>query len=347
MRIGDRLIGRGHPPLVVAEMSNNHQQSLDRALAIVDAAARSGAHALKLQTATVDGLTLDSGAPDFLITDPASPWFGRRLYELYENGVTPWEWHEPLFNRARELGMLAFSAPFEEGAVDFLESLAVPCYKIASFENADLQIVRRAAATGKPLIISTGMATLAELDETVRVARDAGCRDIVLLKCTSTYPATPDTCNLMTIPHLRETFGCEVGLSDHTEGLGVSVASVALGAAMIERHFTLRRADGGLDSSFSVEPDELAQLVAECTRAWQALGSVRYGPTEAEQTSVQFRRSLYITQELKAGDTLSRENVRSIRPGYGLAPKYLEQVLGRRVTQGVPRGTRLSWDLLE
>jgi N-acetylneuraminate synthase len=346
MRIGDRLIGRDHPPLIVAEMSNNHQQSLDRALAIVEAAAGSGAHALKLQTATVDGLTLDSSAPDFVISDPASPWYGRRLYELYQQGVTPWEWHKPLFDRARELGLIAFSAPFEERAVDFLESLDVPCYKIASFENADLQIVRRAAATGKPLIISTGMATVAELDETVRAAREAGCTDFVLLKCTSTYPATPGTSNLLTIPHLREMFGCEVGLSDHTQGLGVSVASVALGATVIERHFTLSRADGGLDSSFSIEPAEMAQLVSECTRAWQALGAVHYGPTEAERSSVRFRRSLYITQDLKAGDTLTRENVRSIRPGFGLPPKFLNQVLGRKVRQDVPRGAPLSWDLL-
>jgi N-acetylneuraminate synthase len=248
--------------------------------------------------------------------------------------------------RARELGLIPFSAAFDKPSVDFLESLDAPCYKIASFENADLPLIRKAAATGKPLIISTGMATVAELDETVRTARRAGCKDLVLLKCTSTYPATPESTNIQTIPHMRELFGCEVGLSDHTMGTGVAVAAVALGATVIEKHFTLRRADGGVDSAFSMEPEEMAQLVVETERAWLALGRVSYGPLEAEKASIQFRRSLYIVKDLKAGDALTRENVRAIRPGLGLPTKYMQDVLGRTVKRDVKRGTALGWDLV-
>jgi N-acetylneuraminate synthase len=265
--------------------------------------------------------------------------------ELDGKAYTPWEWHKPIFDRARQLGIIAFSTPFDDTAVDFLESLAVPCYKIASFENTDLPLIRRVAATGKPLIISTGMATLAELDETVRAAREAGCNDLILLKCTSTYPATPENTNILTIPHLRELFDCEVGLSDHTMGVGVAVAGVALGATVIEKHFTLNRADGGVDSTFSMEPAEMAQLVVETKRAWQALGQVSYGPTETEKKSIQYRRSLYVVRDIKAGDVLTDENVRAIRPGLGLAPKYLEQVLGKVVKQDVRRGTALTWTM--
>jgi pseudaminic acid synthase len=344
--IAGRAIGRGARPFVIAEMSGNHNQSLERALAIVDAAAASGAHALKLQTYTPDTMTIDLNEREFHISDPKSLWSGCSLYDLYGEAYTPWEWHQPIFDRARERGIIAFSTPFDDTAVDFLERLNVPCYKIASFENTDLPLIRRVAATGKPLIISTGMATVAELDETVRAARDAGCTDLVLLKCTSTYPAPAESTNLRTIPHLRELFGCEVGLSDHTMGVGVAVAAVALGATVIEKHFTLNRADGGVDSTFSLEPAEMAQLVVETERAWQALGQVRYGPTEAEQESVVFRRSLYVVQDLKAGDVLTRENVRAIRPGLGLPTKYLEQVLGKTVTQNLKRGTALRWGLL-
>jgi pseudaminic acid synthase len=333
-------------PFVIAEMSGNHNQSLARAMLIVEAAAKSGVDALKLQTATAEGMTLDVDAPEFYITDHASPWCGKKLFELYQQAVTPWEWHKPIFDRVRMLGMIPFSTPFEDAAVDLLESLDVPCYKIASFENTDLPLIRRVAATGKPLIISTGMATVAELDETVRAAREAGCKDLILLKCTSTYPATAANTNILTIPHLRELFGCEVGLSDHTMGIGVSVASVALGATVIEKHFTLSRADGGVDSTFSMEPAEMAQLVVETERAWQALGQVSYGPTEAEKKSVQYRRSLYVVQDLKAGDVLTRENVRAIRPGLGLPTKYLEQMLGKTIKQDVKRGTALGWGLL-
>lgn len=346
IRIGPHGIGRGQPPFVIAEMSGNHNQSLDRALAIVEAAAAAGAHALKLQTYTADTMTIDRADGEFFIADPASLWQGKSLHALYQEAYTPWEWHQPLFERARSLGMVPFSTPFDESAVDFLESLDVPCYKIASFENTDLPLIRRVAATGKPMIISTGMASVAELDETVRATREAGCHDIILLKCTSTYPATPANTNIATIPHLRELFGCEVGLSDHTMGVGVAVASVALGATVIEKHFTLRRADGGVDSAFSLEPEELRVLVVETERAWQSIGQVSYGATAAEQKSLAFRRSLYVVRDMKAGETFSHENLRAIRPGLGLPPKFLETLLGRRVACDVRRGTPMRWDLL-
>ncbi len=339
-------IGTGHPPFIIAEMSGNHNQSLERALEIVDAASKTGAHALKIQTYTPDTMTLDLDEREFHISDSKSLWAGTSLYKLYSEAHTPWEWHKPIFERARQLGIIPFSTPFDDTAVDLLESLDVPCYKIASFENTDLPLIRRVAATGKPLIISTGMASVAELDETVRAAREAGCKDLILLKCTSTYPASAGNTNILTIPHMRELFGCEVGLSDHTMGVGVSVASVALGATVIEKHFTLDRADGGVDSTFSMEPAEMASLVIETERAWQALGRVNYGAIEAEMKSLVFRRSLYLVQDLKAGDVINKENVRAIRPGLGLPTKYLEKVLGMKVKQDTKRGTALTWTLL-
>jgi len=347
IRIAHREIGHQHAPFVIAEMSGNHNQSLDRALEIVEAAAASGAHGLKLQTYTPDTMTLDLAEGDFFISDPKSLWTGTSLYDLYKEAYTPWEWHQPIFERARQLGMIPFSTPFDDTAVDFLEGLEVPCYKIASFENTDLPLVRKVASTGKPMIISTGMASVAELDETVRAAREAGCRDLVLLKCTSTYPATPQNTNILTIPHLRDLFGCEVGLSDHTMGIGVSVASVALGATVIEKHFTLRRADGGVDSTFSMEPAEMTALVVETERAWQSLGQIAYGVTAAEQKSLKFRRTLYVTEDLKPGQRLTRQNLRAIRPGGGLPPKYIDAFLGRVVGVAVKRGTPVSWDLLQ
>ncbi|UQR60752.1 pseudaminic acid synthase [Bradyrhizobium sp. C-145] len=344
--IAGHSIGRSHRPFIIAEMSGNHNQSLDRALAIVDAAAKCGAHALKLQTYTPDTMTLDLDEGEFFIDDPNSLWRGTSLHKLYHDAYTPWEWHAPIFERARSLGMIPFSTPFDATAVDFLESLRVACYKIASFENTDLPLIRKVAATGKPMIISTGMATVAELDETVRAARAAGCRQLVLLKCTSTYPATSSDTNLLTIPHMRKLFACEVGLSDHTFGIGASVASVALGATVIEKHFTLARADGGVDSTFSMEPEEMAALVVETERAWLALGEVHYGLTEKERKSLVFRRSLYVAEDLAPGDVLTEKNLRIIRPGLGLPPKYFETLLGKRVGRAVRRGTPMSWDVL-
>jgi len=343
--IAGRTIGLEAPPFIIAEMSGNHNQSLARALEIVEAAAKTGAHALKIQTYTPDTMTLDLDEREFHISDAKSLWAGTSLYKLYSQAYTPWEWHEAIFKRAKELGMIAFSTPFDDTAVDFLESMDVPCYKIASFENTDLPLIRRVAATGKPVIISTGMASIAELDESVRAARLAGCKDLILLKCTSTYPATADNTNILTIPHMRELFDCEVGLSDHTMGVGVSVASVALGATVIEKHFTLDRADGGVDSTFSLEPNEMHQLVIETERAWQALGKVSYGATLAEQKSLVFRRSLYVVKDLEAGDVLTKDNVRAIRPGLGMPTKYLDQVLGTVLKRAVKRGTSLNWEL--
>lgn len=346
MRIANHEIGRTAAPFMIAEMSGNHNQSLDHALAIVDAAAKAGAHALKLQTYTADTITLDVHSERFTIRDADSLWDGQTLHDLYRKAHTPWEWHEPIMRRARALGLTCFSSAFDETSVDFLESLDVPAYKIASFENNHLPLIERVAATGKPLIISTGMASLAELDEAVSTARKAGCRDLVLLKCTSNYPASPADSNLRTIPHLRELFGCEVGLSDHTLGVGVAAAAVALGATVIEKHFTIRRADGGVDSAFSLEPDEFRGLVTETLRAWQALGAVAYGPTANERRSLAFRRSLFVAEDLRAGDQLTAARIRCVRPGHGLHPRHLPQVIGRRVTRDVAKGEPLDWDMM-
>jgi N-acetylneuraminate synthase len=344
--LGDRGVGDGYPPFVIAEMSGNHNQSLERALEIVQAAADAGAHAIKLQTYTADTMTLDISDGDFFISDPASLWFGKSLYSLYEEAHTPWAWHAEIFAKARALGMLPLSTPFDETAVDFLESLDCPCYKIASFENTDIPLIRKAASTGKPLIVSTGMANVADIDELVRAARAAGCKDIVLLKCTSTYPATAASTNIATIPHMREMFGCQVGLSDHTMGLGVAVASVAMGATVIEKHFTLARSDGGVDSSFSCEPQELKQLVIETEQAWLAKGKVSYGVSDSEKKSLVFRRSLYVVKDIQAGELLNASNVRAIRPGYGLPPKFIDTVIGMHAKADIPRGTALRWELL-
>lgn len=346
MRILDREIGPGQPPYLIAEMSGNHNQSLERALEIVDAAAASGADAIKLQTYTADTMTLDVRMPGFVIDDTKSLWVGRQLYELYQEAHTPWAWHLPIMARAASHGMHCFSTPFDGTAVDFLESLNVPAYKIASFENTDLPLIRHVAATGKPLIISTGMATAAEIDEAVRAARSAGCVEMVLLKCTSTYPASAENTHIATIPHMRTLFGCEVGLSDHTMGCGVAVAATALGASVIEKHFTLCRADGGVDSAFSMEPHELRQLREETARAWSAVGHVNYGPTAAEMKSLVFRRSLYIARDMVAGEVLTHQNLRSVRPGFGLPPRHLDSLLGQRVSRDVRAGTPMAWSLL-
>lgn len=346
IRIGSALLGLNHRPFIVAEMSGNHNGSLKRALAIVDAAAAAGVQALKIQTYTADTMTLDIAEREFLITDPASPWRGESLYRLYETAHTPWAWHKPIFERARALGMMPFSSPFDLTAVDFLESLEVPCYKIASFENVDLPLIHKVASTGKPVIISTGMATAGEIGEAVTAAREAGCKDLVLLKCTSSYPADPRDSNLATLVTLRELFGCEVGISDHTLGVGAALAGIALGATVIEKHFTLSRAEGGVDAAFSLEPQELKLLVEESLSAWQAVGIVRLEPTEDERRHATFRRSLYITMDMRAGDVLGVENLRAIRPGLGLSPKYLPLLLGKKLRCQVRRGTPMSWDLL-
>jgi N-acetylneuraminate synthase len=332
--------------MIIAEMSGNHNRSLDRALAIVEAAASAGVHALKLQTYTADTLTLDKREDEFIITDPDSLWSGNSLYQLYQEAHTPWEWHPAIFKRCQELGLICFSTPFDENAVDFLETLDVPCYKIASFENTHLPLIQKVASTRKPIIASTGMASLAELDDLVRTVRESGCQDLILLKCTSTYPATPEHTNLVTIPHMQSVFGCQVGLSDHTKGIGVSVASIAVGATVIEKHFTLRRSDGGVDSAFSMEPQEMSALVVETERAWRALGNVHFGPTEKEKKSLQHRRSIYVSRDIKAGDCLTTDNTKVIRPSLGLAPKYYNLILGRTVKTDVTKGTPLTWDLL-
>ncbi len=346
IHILNQSIGSQYQPFIIAEMSGNHNQSLERALEIVESAAKAGAHALKIQTYTADIMTLDINQGEFHISDPSSLWVGNSLYKLYQEAYTPWEWHKPIFDRCQELGMIGFSTPFDESAVDFLESLQVSLYKIASFENTHLPLIRKVAQTGKPIIISTGMATIAELDETVRTAREAGCQDVILLKCTSTYPANPENTNLLTIPHLRDLFKVQVGLSDHTMGIGAAIASVALGATVIEKHFTLSRAEGGVDSAFSMEPEEMRQLVVESERAWQALGKITYGATEAEKGSLKFRRSLYIAQDMKAGEVFTTKNLRTVRPGLGLPPKYYDNILGKVVKQDVRRGTPVSWEII-
>ena len=342
--IAGRSIGADSPPFVIAEMSGNHNQSLDRALSIVDAAAESGAHAIKLQTYTADTITLNARGGNFDINDPNSLWAGQNLYQLYKDAYTPWEWHAPIIERARDLGLICFSSPFDETAVDFLQDLDVPAFKIASFENGHLPLIEKAASTGKPLIISTGMASLGELELAVTTARNSGCNQIVLLKCTSTYPATPENTNISTIPHLKQLFDVEVGLSDHTMGIGVSVGSVALGATVIEKHFTLSRADGGVDSAFSLEPSELSALVKETMRAWQSLGSISYGPTTSEEKSLIYRRSIYVSKDIEIGDYFTEENLRVVRPGDGLNPSFYNQLIGKQAPRSFKSGMPLRFD---
>jgi pseudaminic acid synthase len=346
MKIGKHKIGTQNPPLIIAEMSGNHNQSLDRALDIVDAAAKAGVHALKLQTYTADTITLDTDIGEFYIDNIDNLWEGQSLHQLYNQAYTPWEWHQPIMEKANELGMLCFSSPFDESAVDFLEELNVPAYKIASFENNYLQLIRKVASTGKPVIISTGMATISELHDAVITARDAGCKDLILLKCTSTYPASSEDSNILTIPHMRELFDCEVGLSDHTMGIGASIAAIAHGATIIEKHFTLSRADGGVDSTFSLEPCELKSLVIESERAWKSLGSVVYGGTKSEERSKMYRRSIYIAEDVETGDIFTEKNLRIVRPGSGLEPKYYEKFLGRKASKSVKKGTAVDWNML-
>jgi len=344
MKLGSKDIGLNHKPYVIAEMSGNHNQSLDKALAIVDAAAGSGVHALKIQTYTPDTMTLNLAEGEFFIKDKKSLWEGKSLYELYKEAMTPWEWHAPIMERCHKHGIDFFSSPFDATAVDYLETLNVKFYKIASFELNDIPLIKKVAQTGKPMIMSTGMATISEIYDAVETAKKNGCKDIVLLKCTSAYPADPKEANLKTIKSLRETFGVEVGLSDHTMGIAVPIASVAMGATVIEKHFTIRRSDGGVDSAFSMEPQEFKQMIEEVNRAKDALGDVHFGLTESELRSRVFRRSIYISEDVKKGETLSAKNIRVIRPGLGLEPKFYETVLGLKAKDDFKKGTPLSWD---
>ncbi|MFZ7103248.1 MAG: pseudaminic acid synthase [Peptococcaceae bacterium] len=344
--VGDRKIGPGHPPFVIAEMSGNHNQSLNRALEIVGAAKEAGVDALKMQTYTPETMTLDIQEKEFMINETGNLWRGKSLYQIYKKAYTPWEWHEEIFNLAHQLGLIIFSSPFDETAIDFLEELNPPCYKIASFEIVDLPLIKKAAATGKPLIISAGMATVAEIADAVKAAEQAGCKDLILLKCTSTYPAPPEYCNLLTIPHMQELFNCQAGLSDHTLGIGVAVAGVALGATVIEKHFTLSRSEAGVDAPFSLEPEEMRQLVSEAKRAWQALGKVSYGPTPGEKDSLKRRRSLYVIKDMEAGEEFTEDNLGRIRPGIGLEPKYYDILIGKKVVKSISKGTPVDWGLI-
>jgi N-acetylneuraminate synthase len=344
IEIAGRRIGADFEPYVICEVSANHNGRLDRALDMLDAAAATGADAIKIQTYTPDTMTLDHDGADFQIV--GGPWGGRSLYDLYQEAQTPFEWHEPLFRRARELGVTLFSTPFDESAADLLADLGAPAYKIASFEAVDLPLVAYVARKGKPMIISTGMANLEEIGAVVQTARENGCEQLALLHCVSSYPAPDEQSNVRTVPDLGEKFGVVTGLSDHTFGSAVAVASIALGGALVEKHFTLRRADGGPDAAFSLEPDEFKTLVSDCKRAWRALGQPSYDLQGCERGSVAFRRSLYVVKDIAAGEELTRENIRSIRPGYGLPPKLLPQLLGARAVRPIPRGTRLSLDLI-
>ena len=347
IKIGDIDIGLDSPPFIIAEMSGNHNQSLDRALKIVDAAAKSGVHMLKLQTYTADTITINSRNSDFFINDKKSLWRGKNLYDLYKEAHTPWDWQEKIVKRSNKLGMLCFSTPFDETAVDFLEKINVPAYKISSFENVHLPLIKKVAQTGKPIILSTGLATKNEIEEAVETLKIGGCKEFALLKCTSAYPALPTNSNILTIPDLRKNFNCEVGLSDHTMGIGTALAAISHGATIIEKHFTLDRNDGGVDSSFSIEPAEMKILVEESARAWQALGKISYGPTGSEKSGINLRRSIYVVKDINKGEKITKKNIRIIRPGKGLAPKYFEEILGRETNQNLKEGTAFTWEFLK
>jgi len=345
--IAGRKIAVTEAPFVIAELSGNHSQSINTAIEMIEQAAKSGVDAIKLQTYTADTMTLDCEQEDFQILEGDNLWQGNSLHKLYQKAYTPWEWHQTLFEKARSLGLIAFSSPFDISAVDFLETLDVPCYKIASFENNDIPLIERIAKTGKPVIMSTGMASLTEISEAIDTLKENGCQQIVLLKCTSAYPASPAQANLKTINHLRQTFGCEVGISDHTLGIGVSLAGVALGASVIEKHFVLSRDDGGVDAVFSLEPNEFKLLVDESASAALSIGQVMYGGDSSEQNSKKYRRSIYISQDIPKGQYLTEDNIKIIRPGFGLAPKHYQQVIGQKVYKTVTKGTPLSWEVLK
>ena len=344
--LSELRIGRNYPPFIIAEMSGNHNQSLERALKIVEEAAKCGCNALKIQTYTADTMTIDVKKGIFVIDEKDSLWKNKSLYQIYEEAHTPWEWHKEIFDKCKELRMIGFSTPFDISAVDFLEKLGIPLYKIASSEIVDLLLIKRVAETGKPIIMSTGMASLEEIAEAVTTIRSTGNNQILVLKCTSTYPSRPEDSNIKTIPHLRDLFNVEVGLSDHTLGIGTAVASIALGSSVIEKHFTLLRADGGVDSAFSLEPNEMRLLVEESEKAYLSLGHIHYGPVAKEKKYLKYRRSIYVIKDIKLGQLFTKQNIRSIRPGEGLLPKYFNIVLGRRAKVEIKRGTPLSWDLV-
>lgn len=339
--IQNHTISEQHPPFIIAEMSGNHNGSLDRALEIVDAIAASGAHAVKLQTYTADTMTLNLKQSEFLINDPKSLWYGRNLYELYEQAHTPWEWHKPIFDRAQELGLIAFSSAFDDTSVDFLMGLNVPCFKIASFECTDIPLLKKVASTQKPIILSTGMCTTDEIQLSVDTLRSHGAKEIILLKCTSAYPASPTNSHLATIVDMKNRFDAPIGLSDHTLGIGAAIASVAMGACVIEKHVTLSRKDEGVDAAFSLEPDELKALTQESLTAWQSIGKVFYGSSEQEKNSLIFRRSIFVSKDIKAGDVFTKENVRVIRPAHGLSPQHFDIVIGKHAKQDLKIGTPL------
>lgn len=343
IKIGNYSIDETNAPFIIAEMSGNHNQSIERAYQIVDEAAKAGAHAIKLQTYTADTITVKGALQ---IQDEGSLWKGRELYDLYSEAYTPWEWHKPIFDYAKSLGLIAFSSPFDITAVDFLESLDVPAYKIASFENTDHILLKKVAQTGKPVIMSTGVSTISDIDESVRVLRDNGCQDLIILKCTSTYPSTPENTNLSAIPLLRQIYNTHVGLSDHTMGIGAAVASVTFGATVIEKHFTLSRVEGGVDSAFSLEPLELKSLVIETQRAFQSLGKPFLGIQEVEKQSLKFKRSLFVVRDIRAGEIFTTDNLQSKRPAFGLHTRYYDVILGQKANQDILSGTPLNWSMI-
>mgnify|MGYP001465480437 CR=1 FL=1 len=347
IKIDKKKIGLKHKPFIIAEMSGNHNQSLERALKIVDAVAKTGADAIKLQTYTPDTITLDVDKNEFFINDKNSLWEGEKLYDLYKTAHTPWDWHKPIMDRAADLGLICFSSPFDESAVDFLEELNVPAYKVASFENSHIPLIKKIISTGKPIIISTGMATLSELGETVNIIKDHDCKDLILLKCTSNYPADSQNSNIATIPHMREMFNCEVGLSDHTLGNVSSVMSIAYGVKVIEKHYTLKRSDGGPDAEFSMEPEELFELSKDIQDAFMATGDASFERKSVEESNIKFRRSLYIVEDMKKGEVFTDKNLKRIRPGFGIAPKFFKDLLGKSVNQSVERGTPVSWSIVD
>lgn len=343
--INGRRIGPGEPPYVTAEMSGNHNGDISRALELLERASSAGVDAVKLQTYTADTITINCDGPEFKIEEGL--WRGKTLYELYQEAHTPWEWHEALFKKGRELGLTVFSSPFDHTAVDFLERLETPAYKIASFEIVDIPLIEKCASTGKPLIISTGMADIGEINEAVDAAKSSGCKEIALLHCVSGYPADASEYNLQTISNLSQTFGLVTGISDHTLGIAVSIAAVALGACIVEKHYTLRREDGGPDAAFSLEPEEIAALTESCREAWKALGAISYDRKPSERNNMIFRRSLYAVRNIEKGEYITDVNVRSIRPGYGIHTRHLEDLIGRRAKENIKKGTPLKWELVE